>query len=108
MIGTSPWRPATCRSHVYGSGFHGSPVEPMMRSDERSCFAGHMSPCGLSARISVGETPSMFTRWCVTLFQSRSGSGKSGAPSYITIVAPRACEPIIENGPMIQPMSVNQ
>ena len=81
MIGTSPPRPATSRSHMYGSGFHGSPVEPRIRSDDRSCFAGHSSPCGLSARTSVGDTPSMFTRWRATDCHTRSGSGKSGAPS---------------------------
>jgi hypothetical protein len=50
----------------------------------------------------------MFTRWRSTLAHSRPGSGKSGAPSYSTIVPPMACEPIIDSGPMIQPMSVNQ
>src|SRR4051794_32147074 len=38
MIGTSPSRPAMRRSHMYGSGFHGSPVEPRIRSDDRSCL----------------------------------------------------------------------
>ena len=36
MIGRRP-PPTTSKSHRHGSGFHGSPVEPRMRSDERSC-----------------------------------------------------------------------
>src|SRR6266545_6451531 len=34
MIGQRP-PPTTFRNHRYGSGFHGSPVEPRMRKDER-------------------------------------------------------------------------
>ncbi len=79
-----------------------------MRSEERSWRAGQPSPSILSARMIVGETPSIVTRWRSTEAHSRLGSGKSGAPSYITIVAPSACEPTIASGPMIQPMSVNQ
>ena len=63
------------------------------------------SPFGSSARISVGETPSIVTRSCSTIRQSRS-SGQSGAPSAKTIVAPSAPAPTTVHGPMIQPMSV--
>ena len=107
MIGTRP-PPATRWSQRYGSGFQGSPVEPRIRSEERSCRPGHSSPLGFSARISVGDTPSIVTRCRSTEAHSRLGSGWSGAPSYITIAAPFACEPTIDSGPMIQPMSVNQ
>ena len=58
--------------------------------------------------MSVGETPSTFTRCRSTNAHSRSGSGKSGAPSYITSVPPLASVPTISHGPMIQPMSVSQ
>ncbi len=63
------------------------------------------SPFGISARTSVGETPSIVTRSDSTSFQIRSG-GKSGAPSAYTIVAPAAPPPTTVQGPMIQPMSV--
>src|SRR3954471_11937648 len=43
MIGTAP-PPATRWSQRYGSGFHGSPVEPRILSDDRSWRAGHSSP----------------------------------------------------------------
>src|SRR5436190_18577436 len=36
MIGHRP-PPTFFSVHRYGSGFHGSPVEPMIRSDDRSC-----------------------------------------------------------------------
>ena len=45
------------------------------------------SPCGISARTSVGERPSIVTCSDSTSFQSRS-CGQSGAPSAKTIVAP--------------------
>ena len=62
----------------------------------------------LSALISVGDTPSTFTPWRSTDAHTRSGSGQSGAPSYITTVAPMQPAPTISQGPMIQPMSVTQ
>ena len=87
---------------MYGSGFHGSPVVAIARSDVVSACG---SPFGMRARISVGETPSIVTRSCSTSRQSRS-SGQSGAPSAKTMVAPRAPAPTTVHGPMIQPMSV--
>ena len=62
----------------------------------------------MSARTSVGETPRIVIRCRSTIDQSRSGSGKSGAPSKQNIVAPQASVPTICHGPMIQPMSVSQ
>src|SRR5947208_5451206 len=79
-IGTRP-RPTCSKSHAYGSGFHGSPVVQNARSDERSA-AG--SPFGNSARVRVGDSPSIVTRSASTSFQRRS-SGQSGAPSAKTI-----------------------
>ena len=38
--------------------FHGSPVDPSTRSDERSCAATGSSPWRISARITVGAIPS--------------------------------------------------
>src|SRR5438552_8215842 len=100
-IGT--WPPPTfSNSHRYGSRFHGSPVVQIAFSDDMSVSG---SPFGMSARINVGETPSIVTRSDSTSFQSRSG-GKSGAPSAYTTVAPQAPPPTTVHGPMIQPMSV--
>ena len=96
-------RPTSSNSQRYGSGFQGSPVVTNVRSDERS-LAG--APCGSSARVSVGESPSEVTRSCSTIRQSRSGAGQSGAPSANTIVPPSAPTPTTVHGPMIQPMSV--
>ena len=59
----------------------------------------------MSARTSVGETPTMEMRSDSISFHSRS-SGQSGAPSAKTIVAPAAPPPTTVHGPMIQPMSV--
>src|SRR5437867_2604400 len=72
--------PTRSNSQRYGSGFHGSPVVTMIRSDERSASG---SPEGISARISVGEQPRIVTRSCSTRRQSRS-DGQSGAPSAKT------------------------
>src|SRR5438093_5814842 len=54
MMGHLP-PPIFSSVHMYGSGFQGSPVEPMIRNDERSWFATCSSPSGISARIRVGE-----------------------------------------------------
>src|SRR5438874_8688846 len=68
-IGTLP--PPTCsKSQRYGSRFHGSPVVQIALSDERSESG---SPLGRSARINVGETPSIVTRSDSTSFHKRSG-----------------------------------
>src|SRR3954468_8187168 len=45
MIGHLP-PPTSRRNHRYGSGFHGSPVEPRMRRLDRSCFRTCSSPAG--------------------------------------------------------------
>src|SRR6185503_19554290 len=82
-IGQRP-PPTRSNSQRYGSGFQGSPVVTIVRREERS-FRG--SPCASSARMSVGEQPSMVTRSSSTSRQSRS-AGQSGAPSAKTIVAP--------------------
>ena len=103
MIGQRP-PPTSSKSQRYGSGFHGSPVVTIVRSDERSVCG---SPCGISARVSVGEMPSTDTRSDSISFQSRSG-GQSGAPSAKTSVEPIACPPTTVHGPMIQPMSVTK
>jgi hypothetical protein len=97
----APTRP---NSQRYGSGFHGSPVVTNVRSEDRSAVG---SPCGISARISVGEQPRIETRSSSTSRQSRSG-GQSGAPSAKTSVEPIAPQPTTVHGPMIQPMSVEK
>src|SRR4029453_3285452 len=68
MIGHRP-PPTSSKSQRYGSGFHGSPGGTIVRSDERSVSG---SPCGISARVSVGEIPSTDTRSDSISFQSRS------------------------------------
>ena len=47
------------------------------------------SPCGCSARISVGETPRPVTRWRSTSAQSRSTSGIIGGAVVEQQVAPQ-------------------
>ena len=56
MIGTRP-PPTSSASQRYGSGFHGSPVDPNSARIERSTERWCSSPAERSARTSVGETP---------------------------------------------------
>ena len=49
-----------------------------MRSDDRSCARTGSSPCAISARMSVGDTPSTLTRCRSTNAHSRSGAGIVG------------------------------
>ena len=86
--------PPMCRwYHIHASGLIGSPTEPRRRRVERSCRAGCASPHFMNARIAVGAVYRMVTPWRSTIDQKRSRSGQSGAPSYITQVAPLASGP---------------
>src|ERR671933_391411 len=77
MIGQRP--PPTCVcSQRYGSGFQGSPVVTITRSDDRSARG---SPCGISARTSVGEQPRIETRSASISCQRRSGGPSGGPPA---------------------------
>jgi hypothetical protein len=107
MMGHRP-PPTSSISHRYGSGFHGSPVDAKMRRVERSCERTGSVPLGMSARMSVGETPSAVTPWRSTVAHNRSGPGWFGAPSVNSTVEPSASAPTISHGPMIQPRSVTQ
>src|ERR671924_1133586 len=96
-IGTRP-PPTLSNSQRYGSRSQGSPVVQIAFSDERSASG---SPLGISARTSVGETPSIVTRSDSTSLQIRS-AGQSGAPSMKTMVAPRDPAPTTVHRPLIQ------
>ena len=52
-IGQRPL-PTTSSYQFQASGLIGSPTEPRMRRDERSCFSTHSRPWPISARIAVG------------------------------------------------------
>src|SRR5690349_5831301 len=57
MTGQRP-PPTTSKYHRHGDSFHGSPVEPRTRSDDRSCLRTGSSPWLISERTSVGLIPS--------------------------------------------------
>ena len=79
------------------------------RRSSRTCAAttGRRvgSPCGSSARTSVGERPSEVTRSCSTVRQSRSARPVGRALGEDDRRAERAA-PTTVHGPMIQPRSV--
>src|SRR6267378_8072745 len=100
--------PTLRKYHHQGSGFHGSPVDPSTKSDERSFARTGSSPDRMRAQIAVGEMPRWVTLWRSTRDHIREASGKSGVPSYRTIVAPSMSPPAMSHGPIIQPMSVDQ
>ena len=52
-IGHRP-SPTTLWYQRHASGLMGSPTEPKMRSDERSCRVTYSSPAFMSARTAVG------------------------------------------------------
>src|SRR5438093_7576829 len=49
--------PTFRKYHHHGSAFHGSPVDPRTKSEERSFARGCSSPERISPRIAVGEMP---------------------------------------------------
>src|SRR5579872_5024896 len=106
MIGARDF--PTLRSvHHHASGFHGSPVDPTMRRVGIAWRSAHSAPSFINARMNVGVTPRMLTRWDSTIDQTRSGAGTSGAPSYMNAVAPLISAPATSHGPIIQPISVS-
>src|SRR5687767_14165494 len=74
MIGMRP-SPTTSEYYLYGSGFHGSPVEPRIWRLDRSWLRTGSSPAGIRALTRVGEIPRMLTRWRSTMSHRRSGAG---------------------------------
>ena len=80
MIGQRP-SPTSRKYHHHGSGFHGSPVEPRTRSDDRSCAADRVVPVG-HERPDHGRREAE-VRHAVARDQRPQpvGLGKSGAPS---------------------------
>ena len=75
------------------------------------CFAVGFTSLGTFSRTFrgiVGETPSAVTLCRSTNDHTRSGPGKSGAPSYNVMVAPSRSVPNTSHGPIIQPISVIQ
>src|SRR5207247_411960 len=88
-------------------------ARPRVADHQLADLAAHrlavgVDDCRLRLRTRVGETPNTVTPCCATIRHSLSGAGWSGVPSYSTIVAPRASEPKMSHGPIIQPRSVNQ
>ena len=67
--------PLYVKSHSQGAGFHGSPVLAIRRRLERSWRRAGSSPCCISERISVGDTPSALILCRSTRLHSRSTSG---------------------------------
>ena len=80
--------PMCRRYHIHASGLIGSPTEPRRRSEERSCFAACSGPHFMCARIAVGAVYRIVTLYRSMISHQRSLSGKSGVPSYSTLVAP--------------------
>src|SRR3954468_17137332 len=98
--------PMCSRYHIHASGLIGSPTEPSRGRRERSCFAGQWSPHFMNARIAVGAVYRIVTPSRSQRSQKRSFSGQSGAPSYITQVAPLASGPYTRyEWPVTQPTS---
>src|SRR5579859_1040443 len=91
-IGQRPW-PMFSLYQIHASGLIGSPTVPSNRREERSCLAGYSAPHFMKVRIEVGAVYMMVILYFSINCQKRSLSGKSGAPSYITVVAPLASGP---------------
>src|SRR5580704_5903023 len=85
--------PMTLWYHIHASGLIGSPTLPSNRSLPRLYLAGMASPNFMSARMAVGAVYRMSTPCDSQIFQKRPPSGKVGAPSYMSTVAPAASGP---------------
>jgi hypothetical protein len=94
------------KNHSQASSVHGSPLEIVALSEDRSWPRTTSRPARIIWRTAVGATPAMVTRCSLTRRQRRPRSGKSGAPSAITSVAPIRAALTTAFGPTIQPMSL--
>ncbi|CAN5297700.1 hypothetical protein BH23ACT9_BH23ACT9_03970 [soil metagenome] len=83
-------RPMWAWYHIHASGLIGSPTVPRTRSEDRSCRSGYSVPHFMNARMAVGAVYRIVAPYLATMSQKRSLSGKSGVPSYITLVHPLA------------------
>src|SRR3954451_5208555 len=79
--------PMCCQYQTQASGLMGSPTEPSRRSEPRSCASGNCVPHFMNVRMAVGAQYRMLTPYRSMIDHQRSLSGKSGVPSYITLVA---------------------
>src|SRR5256885_16291877 len=93
--------PTVRKYHHHGSGFHGSPVDPRTKSDERPLARTGSSPERIRPRIAAGEMPRCVTLRRITRGHIRDTSGKRGDPADITIHAPMMEPPTNVLGTMI-------
>src|ERR1700684_720421 len=85
--------PIASKYHFHAAGLIGSPTVPSKRRLLMSCGVIHYMPNAINARIAVAELYKIETLYRSMISQKRSLRGKSGAPSYITMLAP------FESGP---------
>src|SRR5256886_2547496 len=98
--------PIVLRYHRQASGLIGSPTVPRRRRLDRSCRFGYSSPHRMNARIAVGAVYRIVMSYSSIIRQNRSGSGQSGAPSYMKTLAPFARGPYtMYEWPVTHPMS---
>src|SRR2546425_2650134 len=92
--------------HRHASGLIGSPTVPRSRRLDRSCRFGCSSPHRMNARIAVGAVYRIVMSYSSIICHHRSGSGQSGAPSYMNTDAPFASGPYtMYECPVTQPQS---
>src|SRR2546426_2933854 len=92
--------------HRHASGLIGSPTVPRRRRLDRSCRCGCSSPHRMKARIAVGAVYRIVMSYASIIRHQRSGSGQSGAPSYMKTDAPFARGPYtMYECPVTQPQS---
>src|SRR5262249_273326 len=80
--------PIVRRYQIQASGLIGSPTVPSRRSEASECLFTCSSPQRMKVRMAVGALYNMVTLFLSMMRQKRSTSGKFGAPSYMTEVAP--------------------
>src|SRR4051812_9543247 len=80
--------PMCCQYQTHASGLIGSPTLPSTRSVPMSCASGYCVPHFMNVRMAVGAQYRIVTPYFSMIDHQRSLSGKSGVPSYITLVAP--------------------
>src|SRR4051812_26204738 len=79
--------PMCCQYQTQASGLMGSPTLPRTRRLLMSWASGYCVPHFMNVRMAVGAQYKMVTPYFSISDHHRSLSGKSGVPSYITLVA---------------------
>ncbi len=92
-LASSRSAPTASYTQAKPSGDSGAPVEPTVRTDDRSATSRGTRPADMQEERYGAEVPKTVSRSLSASRHSAPRSGKPGEPSYITTVEPTSRPP---------------